>query len=267
MSSIATFLDNSIVNNTLKLFLILYAGYIYKVDSTRLHKYLNNQIFSYIFIALIIYALSRKFWFSVLITAVFYTTFHLLYQIENNTTNKTTFNNQTKKVNFNTSPIVNEYELDDLYNLDEPNNVEANQELESNNSLDFSDNYGNSNVGENYGISNVGENYGISNAGENYGISNVGVGNNTNNNNYQQPTSEYDPGQEIKLNQANHLISQNTIQNSSLNTNLPSKFKQFVDLQTTPQNYSNPDVKFIDASLKKENVVPYDYKSNKHHTY
>jgi hypothetical protein len=235
MSSIATFLDNSIVNNTLKLFLILYAGYIYKVDSTRLHKYLNNQIFSFVFIALVIFALSRKFWFSVLITAVFYTTFHLLSKIENNSTNNTTVYNQNKKVNFNTTPIVNEYELDDfdLYNNDNMptvSNVNVDEDQDSNNSFDLS---------------------------ENYGISSNSV----------QPPSEYEPGQEIKLNQANHLISQNTILESSQNTNLPSKFKQFVDLQTTPQNYSSPEVKFIDASLKKENVVPFDYKSNKHHTY
>lgn len=244
MSSIATFLDNSIVNNTLKLFLILYAGYIYKVDSTRLHKYLNNQIFSFVFIALVIFALSRKFWFSVLITAVFYTTFHLLSKIENNSTNNTTVYNQNKKVNFNTTPIVNEYELDDFYL------------------------YNNDNVGNVYNVNNVrtvsevnvdedqDSNYSFD-LSENYGISSNSV----------QPPSEYEPGQEIKLNQANHLISQNTILESSQNTNLPSKFKQFVDLQTTPQNYSSPEVKFIDASLKKENVVPFDYKSNKHHTY
>jgi len=83
MNSITSFLDNSIVNNTIRLFLILYAGYIYKVDSTYLHTFLNQKLFSITFITLVMFALTRKFWFSLILTVLFYAFFHFLTAIEN----------------------------------------------------------------------------------------------------------------------------------------------------------------------------------------
>lgn len=83
MNSINSFLDNSIVNNTIRLFLILYAGYLYKIDTTHLHTLLNQKIFSIAFITLVMFALTRKFWFSLLLTVSFYAFFHFLTALEN----------------------------------------------------------------------------------------------------------------------------------------------------------------------------------------
>ena len=247
MSSIASFLDNSIVNNTLKLFLILYAGYIYKVNSTRLHPLLNNKVFAFIFIAITIYALSRKFWFSVFITAVFYLVFHFLYYVENKNVNQSVVANDTAA---NTAAVANTSSPNHEKKV-HFNNVAQLREYDMDSGEDHLDDF--------YHVENKNENNG-ENSDENQVLQSQFQLSDT--------SAEYDPGQEITLNQANHVISQNIIpgsQNAEYAT-IPNKFKQFIELQTKSENYMNPDVKFIDASLKRENILPYD-KSNKHYVF
>lgn len=146
MNSINSFLDNSIVNNTIRLFLILYAGYIYKVDSTHLHTLLNQKIFSIAFITLVMFALTRRIWFSLLLTVSFYAFFHFLTALENkhsfvpaqtvyvaaNTFNNTTSNNT--QVNDN---VKTEEENDsDSDEIPENNNLEEIQPNVSENEKD-----------------------------------------------------------------------------------------------------------------------------------
>lgn len=162
MNSINSFLDNSIVNNTIRLFLILYAGYIYKVDTTHLHTLLNQKIFSIAFITLVMFALTRKFWFSLLLTVAFYAFFHFLSALENKeilsvhpktkfvaasyTFNNNFENTNNKKQNNNTAVHESDYDLDDTLennNLEEIKpNVTENQQtnVSFNQQINVSDN-------------------------------------------------------------------------------------------------------------------------------
>jgi hypothetical protein len=233
MSSIADILDNSIINNTLKLFVVLYAGYLYKVDSSRLHPLLKNKAFSFAFIALTIYILSRKFWFSIIITAIFYAIFHFLTQIENKSIQNINIVPNFVKSNNNTLAVPPVYQLPNSKNGNQAKKVHFNhvaqvQEYDAEHEIE-------SNTDENIETEN--ENL----AEKNY-----------------ENNVEHDPGQEITINQANHNISQNIIYNNYQTNSIPDKFKQFIDLQTKSENITSPDIKFIDISLKKENVVPYD---------
>jgi hypothetical protein len=47
---------------------------------------------------------------------------------------------------------------------------------------------------------------------------------------------------------------------------LKNKLQQFIDLQTTSASSLDPQAKFIDVSLKKESLIPYD-KYNHHYIY
>lgn len=143
MSSITSFLDNSIVNNTIRLFLILYAGYIYKVDSTYLHTFLNQKLFSITFITLVMFALTRKFWFSLILTVLFYAFFHFLTAIESKrsydvqiiTPSQPVNLNQALTMNSNNKKSSNESEYDSDSDSEENDNVVTNN-ISKNESID-----------------------------------------------------------------------------------------------------------------------------------
>lgn len=199
MTSITSFLDNPIINNTIRLFLILYAGYLYQVDTTHLHTFLNQQIFSIVFIILVMFALTRKFWFSLILTLTFYAFFHLLKYIENK---------QTEKL----QPIISNpvSSVNNLSIIQNPNNtIHANTKLPLNsiNQEDSSDSETESEIAENKVNSNF-------------------------------PNSE---------------IIETKPESYSWN-----KMQQFINLQTINSFDKPGDIKFIDVSLKKENILPHN---------
>jgi hypothetical protein len=199
MNSITSFLDNSIVNNTIRLFLILYAGYLYQVDTTHLHSLLNQQIFSIAFIILVMFALTRKFWFSLILTLTFYAFFHFLKYIENKQTDKL-------------QPIISNSvsSINNLSTIQKPNNI---------------------------------------------------VKNNTNlppNATNEEDSSDSENESEIAGNKVNSNFPNSEIIETKPESYSWNKMQQFINLQTINSFDKPGDIKFIDVSLKKENILPHN---------
>lgn len=109
MDKLSSILNNDIVNNVIRLFLILYAGYIFELDTTYLHKWINNRIFSILFLTIIMYALTKNLLFSLILTSLFYLFFTFLTKLETKNEEKRVIEDATQYLNSlsqNQQPIV-----------------------------------------------------------------------------------------------------------------------------------------------------------------
>jgi hypothetical protein len=279
MSSIASFLNNSIVENTLKLILILYAGFIYKVNTSHLHSWLNDKIFSYVFISLTIYALSKKFWFSFILTALFYLLFHWLTKFENKRNNKQKLDNK----HFNTvaeaqaaQAAANNAEQSDS-NSESESEYEKNtipvslNTLKTRNRLKhLAQNRKNKNIFPRKNNTSLHSSFlqNVQTTQKEYSAPNQ-MKSNVNSINQSSRTSGISqlPNTE-GVPEISHLTDQ-IVHHAMLNKNAPvkTKLQQFIDLQTQSDNIYNTEFKFIDQGLKKENIQPYDTKNDKYYLY
>lgn len=276
MSSIASFLNNSIVENTLKLFLILYAGFIYKVNTSHLHSWLNDKIFSYVFISLTIYALSKKFWFSFILTALFYLLFHWLTKFENKRHNKEKLDIKHFNTVADVQAAANNAEQSD-------SNSESESEYEKNTIPVSSNTQKNKNRLKHHAQNRINKYIfprknntsldssflqNVQTTQKEYSAPNQ-MKSNVNSINQSSRTSDISqlPNTE-GVPEISHLTDQ-VVHHAMLNKNAPvkTKLQQFIDLQTQSDNIYNTEFKFIDQGLKKENIQPYDTKNDKYYLY
>lgn len=269
MSSIADFLDNPIVNSTMKLFLILYAGFMFELNSTHVHGWMQNRWFSYFFISLVMFALSKKLVFSFAVTAAFYIFFYFLTNLEKKKSVKKSLQSLLTDNQIADSESESESEGDEPLRKSRahrtgPDPVRR-QKLrdaiqEKRKQLKEAKSFNTGYRGQRY------VNHTLKTPNNDVVPSNTDGTDNTN-----IETQNALETQEAKID--NHVI-QYSHEADGVEINpeyitlpkLKNKLQQFIDLQTTSASSIDPQAKFIDVSLKKENLTPYD-KYNQHYIY
>lgn len=265
MSSIADFLDNPIVNSTMKLFLILYAGFMLELNSTHVHGFLQNRWFSYFFISLVMFALSKKLVFSFALTAAFYLFFYFLTNLEK----KKSVKKSLQSLLMDNQIVESESEDDEPLPKSRAHRTgrtrhdpvrrqklrdaiqEKRKQLKE--AKSFNTGYRGQDIHHN-----------LKTTPNNDVVP-------SNKNNTDNTNIETQETQEAKID--NHVIQySHEPDGDEINPEyitlpkLKNKLQQFIDLQTTSASSIDPQAKFIDVSLKKENLTPYD-KYNQHYIY
>ena len=246
MSSIAAFLDNPIVNSTLKLFLILYAGFMLELNSTHMHGWLQNRWFSYIFISLIMFALSKKLLLSFVLTGAFYLLFHFLTNVEKKRSAKKAFDAllspqadtnidpddlvlPTNTAQSRSQAVVRRRKLRDA--LEE----KRKQRMERQTSR-----------------------VRFANTNPIQPLPNIEAP--------ELPILDVSAQQEANVPTGTETVADTEDDLAVDQPKLKNKMQQFIDLQTSSGTNMDPSRRFIDVSIKKENLAPYN-QLNKHHLY
>jgi hypothetical protein len=283
MSSIANFLDNPIVNNTLKLVLILYAGFMFDINSTHVHSWLNNKLFSYVFISLVIYALSKRLLFSFALTAAFYLVFYFLSHLEK----KKSLNKTIKSVVADiTSDQSNDSESELEHDIENKLEKEPRRRRKLRHAIDEkrkqmrqrNPSLQQSPIDPLPIYNNIVQIPPVQNTLKltstppnnlvHPSMSTASTSLSTNTNARQMNQSHhsiYNPNTIVVEQEDDDVVS---MANHVSLPKLKNKLQQFIDLQTSSSagGSFDPQHKFIDISLKKEELVPFD-KNQKHYTY
>lgn len=282
MSSIANFLDNPIVNNTLKLVLILYAGFLFDINSTHVHSWLNNKLFSYIFISVVIYALSKKLLFSFALTAAFYLFFYFLSHLEK----KKSLNKTIKSVVADiTSDKSDDSESELEHDIENKLEKEPRRRRKLRHAIDEkrkqmrekNPRFQQSTIDLLPIHNNIVKIPPVQNpvyltsippnniVHPSAAIASASLSTNTNARQINQSHHSINNPNTIVVEQEDDDVV-SMINHVSL-PKLKNKLQQFIDLQTSSAgSIIDPQHKFIDISLKKEELVPFD-KNQKHYTY
>jgi hypothetical protein len=268
MSSIADFLDNPIVNSTMKLFLILYAGFMFELNSTHVHGWLQNRWFSFFFISLVMFALSKKLVFSFAVTAAFYLFFYFLTNLEKKKSVKKSLQSLLMNNQIPDSDSDSETEGEKNMRKSRQHRTDRHpvrrQKLrdaiqEKRKQLKEAKSYNTGYHPRDHYVHHTME------------TPNTDGSDNTNTE--TQGTQEtQDPKIENHVIQYSHKVDGDEMNPEYIQDDhvtlpkLKNKLQQFIDLQTTSASSLDPQAKFIDVSLKKESLIPYD-KYNHHYIY